>query len=452
MRERRASLRARLLGVLMGAAALIWLGVAVATFLDAREGATRLFDEQLSEYSEVLSSIAAHEVYEIAGETTSLKSEYAYALAYQVWSTEGELLLVSHAAPRTVLAKADGFSDVSAQPGRWRVFRRIDPDNGFIIIVAQDAAIRDTLVRNLAVRLLFPALLGLPLLGLAIWFGVSRALAPLDRLANDVRGRQPQQLNAVALGDAPTEVRPLVDALNQLFARVEASFDKERRFTGDAAHELRTPLAALRTQAEVALTTASEERRRRALEQVIAGVDRAARLVEELLALARLDAPGTRAREAVDLAAVARDVADEAQAARPGRAVSVIAPADGHAVVAGDAATLHALVRNLVVNALQHAPERGQVRIGIARVDAHVRLSVEDNGPGVAPELRERIFDRFFRVGASGAGSGLGLSIVRRIVELHEGRVAAGASEELGGLRVDAIFPASDKDSLRSAS
>src|SRR5512143_2237476 len=150
MPERRASLRARLLGVLLGAAAVIWLGVAVASFFDARKEATRLFDEQLSEYSEVLSSIAAHEVYEIAGETTTLKTEYAYALAYQVWSTDGELLLVSHAAPRTVLTGADGFSDVSAQAGRWRVFRRIDPENGFVIIVAQDAALRDTLVRNLA--------------------------------------------------------------------------------------------------------------------------------------------------------------------------------------------------------------------------------------------------------------------------------------------------------------
>ncbi len=297
-------------------------------------------------------------------------------------------------------------------------------------------------MRQIALGVVAPLLLGLPLLAAAIWIGVSRAVAPLARIAGEVHGREPDRLEPFATADAPREVLPLVESLNALFARLQRSFENERRFTGDAAHELRTPLAALRTQAEVALTTASDEKRGHALSQVIAGVERATRLVEGLLALARLDAGVSRESQPVDLAALAREVvADVAKEAR-GREVVVSVGSAGPAVVRGDPPMLRALVRNLLDNAIRYAGEGGTVRISVLKRQGHVEACVEDSGPGVPPELRERIFDRFFRIESGrDEGSGLGLSIARRVIELHGGEIRAGESHELRGLEVTVTFP-----------
>lgn len=291
---------------------------------------------------------------------------------------------------------------------------------------------------------MLPLLVGLPVLAAALWLAVSRALRPLDRLAREVAGREAGHLAPIAAPEAPAEVEPLVAATNELFARLEQSFANERRFTGDAAHELRTPLAALRTQAEVALTTASDERRRRALEQVVQGVERATRIVEQMLALARLDsAAAQRAFVEVDLAVTCEQAAREVGARAAERGVGVIVAAEGEVRIAGDAGMLLALVLNLLDNALRFAPDAGEIRISLRREGTTARLCVEDSGPGVAPELRQRVFDRFFRgTDARGTGCGLGLSIVRRIAELHGGCVAASASARLGGLRVDVRMPA----------
>jgi signal transduction histidine kinase len=280
------------------------------------------------------------------------------------------------------------------------------------------------------------------MLALAIGLAVTRALEPLDRLAREVRGREASRLAPIAAAGAPAEVAPLVAATNELFARLERSFENERRFTGDAAHELRTPLAGLRTQAEVALTTASDARRRQALERVVEGVDRAARLVDQMLALARLDASqAVLAHAPVDLGAAC---AEAVAAAAPGGSadgVEVDLRVDGQPRTHGDRVMLAALVRNLVDNALRFSPRPGRVEVRAWQEPAHGCIAVDDAGPGVDPALRERIFDRFYRAPeARGAGSGLGLSIAHRVVELHGGSIAASASA-LGGLRIEARFP-----------
>lgn len=452
MAERRTSLRGRLVALLVAASGIVWVAVAVATFIDARHQADLLFDAQLTEYSEVLTAIAGHEVYEIEGKVTVIEHEYAQALTYQVWSTTNDLLMRSHAAPATVLATADGFSDVEVAGARWRAHRRVDRENALVLIVAHRFEVREELAGRIAWRLALPVVVGLPLLALAIALAVWRALAPLERLTAEIRGRDPQRLEPVVAPEAPSEVVPLIEALNQLFARLERSFENERRFTGDAAHELRTPLAALRTQAEVALTTESDERRRRALGQVVAGVDRATRLVAQLLALARLDGQRGAAAGATDLGAIAREALAELAAEAEERQVALefAESGEGPREVRGESAMLHALVRNLAENAVRYTPPGGRARVLVRRAGDEVVLAVEDSGPGVPEEFRARIFDRFFRMaGESAGGSGLGLSIARRVVELHSGSIAAAASPELGGLAVTVRFPAADKDALR---
>ena len=433
MAEGRASLRRRLLAMLVGGIGAAWLAVGVATFLDARLHAERMFDAQLTEYAEVLAALAGHEAYEVPGETTSIETEHARSFTYQVFAATGELLLRSHAAPTKALSTVDGFSVAEAVGERWRVFRHADIANRLVIVVAHRQAEREAVVGDMALNLLVPMLVGLPLVALVIWLAVRRALAPLAAFAGDVGRRDPGHLAPVEDAHAPQEVKPLARALNDLFARLEASFENERRFTGDAAHELRTPLAALRTQAEVALTTVSDDRRRRALEHVVTGVDRATRLVDQMLQLARLDATVGAGAAALDLSALVRET------------VPPIAPrvieleAAGGIFVTGDGPMLQVLVRNLVDNAVRHA--RHRVRVTVVREGAEAILAVEDDGPGVPHELHERIFDRFFRAPDAGeGGSGLGLSIARRVAELHRGTLVAGVSD-LGGLRMRVALP-----------
>ena len=436
MRPRPVSLRRRLLALLVTGTATAWLAIAVATYFDARHHVGRLFDAQLAEYSAVLSAIAGHEVREVLPTIGAPEDAYAQALTYQVFSLDGLLLMRSLEAPAVPLATQEGFSDVEALGVRWRALRRRDLQHGFSIVVAHRVDERDALVRDVALRQLVPLALGLPLLAGVIWVSVARATRPLRRLAAEVRARAADHLDRIDEREVPAEVAPLVNALNQLFDRVAQSFESERRFTGDAAHELRTPLAALRTQAEVALSTAHEERRRHALEQVIAGVERAGRLVQQMLALARLDAPQPLQPRPVLLRDVLEAAGAELRAEAAARSIALVREVEGAPRVMGDRAMLEVLFRNLVENAVRHAPDHGQVRL-TARVDgADAVARVEDSGAGVAPELRERIFQRFFRAPGAGAGSGLGLSIARRIAELHHGSIAAGASD-LGGLRVE---------------
>jgi two-component system, OmpR family, sensor kinase len=450
---RRASLRGNLLVLLLAGTSIVWLGIAAATFLDARKHTARIFDAQLIEYSEVLTAVAGHEVHELppGSATPDVHHEFGQACTYQVFSLTGELLLRSHAAPEEPLSRKDGFSDVESGGTRWRAFRQIDPENRIVVVVAHQRDEREALVRDAALRLLVPIAFGLPLIGMALWFAVSRAVSPLERLADEVRGRGLDRLTPLAGANAPREVEPLVDALNQLFERLERSFENERRFTGDAAHELRTPLAALKTHAEVALTTASDERRRRSLQQVVDGVDRASRLVEQLLTLARLDSAHAVYDIPVDLAEVTLEALEPLSILGRDRHVTLHFDAPPvPALVRGEASTLQALVRNLVENALRHAPLGGVVRVRIAPESGGIGLEVEDSGAGVPQELRVRIFDRHFRApGSSGGAAGLGLSIAQRVVELHGGRIEAGESAELGGLRVSVWLPVMDKGSLR---
>ena len=438
------SLHARLVALLLAVAGGAWLAVAVATYLDAEVHTGRLLDAQLVEYAEALGAIAHHEALEIAPGATTHDPGFQQGAAYQVYSLEGDLLLRSHDAPNTPLAGKGGFSDVSAAGVEWRAYRRLDPGNELVVIVAHRMAERDALVRDLALRLVVPVLVALPLLALAIWPAVTRGLRPLQRLAAELHERGAGRLDPLPEAAAPVEVAPLVAEMNDLFRRLERSFQAERRLTGDAAHELRTPLAALRAHAEVALTSPSDDRRQRSLRQVVEGVERATRSVEQMLLLARIDADrALQDVEPVQLEPICRDAVRQANAAATNRGVQVDVEAAQRVGVHGDPTMMLGLVRNLVDNALRFAPDGGRVRVSVQREGAEAVIAVEDSGPGVPVESRERIFDRFYRGDdPRGAGSGLGLSIVRRIAELHGGRARATSSDVLGGLRVEIRLPA----------
>lgn len=284
---------------------------------------------------------------------------------------------------------------------------------------------------------LWPLFAALPLLVLAVWWAVHRGLRPMRRLGRSLLERRPDVLDRVRFDDAPSEMVPMIDALNALFRRIEFLLESERRFTSDAAHELRTPIAAIRAHAQVAMQEADEKRRSRALQGTLDGCDRATRLVEQLLTLSRLEADAMPEDKDVDLAALARrvlaDIAPRALAKRQSLELS-----DGPScIIRGDETLLAVLVRNLVDNAVRYSPRSARIEVRVARGASGVRLSVEDGGPGLRDSDMRRLGERFFRaLGNPESGSGLGLSIARRIAAVHRMAIDIGRSPALGGLAV----------------
>jgi two-component system sensor histidine kinase QseC len=307
-----------------------------------------------------------------------------------------------------------------------------------LVQIAERADARDAVSAQIAGHLLVPLLVALPLLGVGLLVAIGRALAPLRALAGDVAARDPKRLEPVAAERVPREVRALVDRLNELFARIEASLERERAFTADAAHELCTPLAAIRAQAQVAQRSRDDGERGHALDQVIAGCDRATRLSEQLLTLARLETGAWRERLVpCDLGNVAREVLAEVAQAAHSRGVVVELHADAAVTVRGDAPLLHVLLRNLVDNGLRYGVG-GAVRVEIECSASHPVLRVVDQGPGVPAAERARVLDRFYRGrGTVESGAGLGLAIAARIAALHGATLAL--DEGPGGRGLAAI-------------
>jgi two-component system sensor histidine kinase QseC len=271
----------------------------------------------------------------------------------------------------------------------------------------------------MALSALVPLMLTIPLLAATVWWIVGRSLRPLDRLGEQIGRRNVDDLTPVQAGTMPAELRPLVGRLDGLFARLRDSIDSERRFTSHAAHELRTPVAALRAQAEVALHARDRAVREAALQRCIEGCDRTARLVSQMLLLARAEELSALPNVVpCRLEQVAQSVLADLAPQAHSRGCALALDTVGECIVQGDPALLDAMLRNLVDNALRHGGT--EVGVSLQTSDREVLLQVGDNGPGVPNEALARLGQRFFRADAtSGAGSGLGLSIVQRIAALH---------------------------------
>jgi two-component system sensor histidine kinase QseC len=444
------SLRTRLLIGLVSAIGLIWIVTALLSYRDANHEIDELFDAQLAQSAKVLLAQASHELQEGGLPGKEIETErgggghkYEQKIAFQIWDRNGELLLRSAAAPTMPLSQRDsGFDDTVVDGRQWRVFTHWDAEREFRISVAERHDVRHELAGHIAFRLLYPLVIALPLLAVLIWFGIGAGLRPLRRITREVARRAPGNLDRLETGGVPQEIRPLADSLNSLLGRVEGALENERRFTADAAHELRTPLAALRTQAQVALRAGEDGVRRHALESVIQGVDRATHLVEQLLTLARLDPRSAAARhEPVDLAAVAETVLAALGPSAVDKAIDLSLETPGPVPVSGDETMLGVLLRNLVDNAIRYTPRDGSVRVSVAVTAGRAELTVTDTGPGIAAEERERVMERFYRaLGTGESGSGLGLSIVKRIAELHGAEVFLESPEEGKGLRIRVAF------------
>lgn len=447
MTARTFSMRARLLLLIIGASVCVWIVAVALSYRDARRELNALFDAQLAESGRVLLLQAEHELDEIRDESPrggsldiGFDHPYAQELHLQVWDARGGLVYQStDELPREpiVAGVSNGYADTTMHGKLWRVLVLTSPESGLQIQLCQSYEGRRRLAAAIARNMLLPLVIALPLLAALIWMATSRGIRPLAHLAAELEARQSEDLAPVRVGALPRELAPVVRSLDGLFARLRDRFEVERRFTADAAHELRTPLAAVKTQAQVASGARSESERSHAVAQIVRGVDRATRLVEQLLMLARLDPDAAAAAHVpVDLAAVAREViADPAMGVRD----DVRLTAAGDAIVDGDAGLLATLVRNLLENALRHGG--GDVEVLVGSASGGTTLHVIDGGPGILPEERGRVFDRFYRAAGGAPGSGLGLSIVSRIAELHGATIQLDSRDARGGLHVTVQFP-----------
>jgi two-component system, OmpR family, sensor histidine kinase QseC len=443
------SLQGRLLLLVLTAVLLVWGAAAVWTWRDARHELDELLDGHLAQAAALLVVQQAGEPPDDdAGVYAPKLHRYAPRVAFQVWH-EGVLSMRSSNAPAGPLHSGPvgnqaGFQTVAIDGKPWRVFATYGAERDVQVYVGEQVDAREAILRALLRGTMWPLALALPLLGLAAWWAVRQGLQPLRRLSSTLRKRQPQALEPVLLPQAPDEMQPMVQALNGLLQRIGGMVESERRFTADAAHELRTPLAAIRTQAQVALAEAGVAARRHALQATLQGCDRATRLVDQLLTLSRLESAGPPNWTAVDLAALARGVAGELAPEALARQQDLALEADKPCPVQGDATLLAVLVRNLLDNASRYSPVGATLRLVVApSASGQVLLDMQDSGPGLAEADRARLGERFFRVLGSGAsGSGLGWSIVRRIAAAHAATVEVGRSASLGGLQVAVRFSA----------
>jgi two-component system OmpR family sensor kinase len=432
------SLRGRLLWYLLAAITIAAVAQASIAYRTALQDADQIFDYHMQQMALSLRSRVPLSSAEAADNVETPLSG-SDDMVVQVWSPDGVQVFKSASHARLPQRAVLGFSNVRANGTTYRIFS-IQTDNQ-TVQVAQDLAVRRSMASNLAFRTLGPIAVMMPILMVVVWWVVSGSLDPVARVRRQVASRQADDLSPVSESGLPDEVRPLVQELNLLFGRVRTAFDAQQNFVADAAHELRTPLAALKLQTQSLERADSPEARQVAVGRLSAGIERATRLVEQLLVLARQEA-NAAPRQAVDMAGIARRAVGDLVGVAQARDIDLGLQRADAAEVQGQADALTILLRNLVDNAIKYTPSGGTVDVSVLMEGRAVTVLVEDSGPGIPAEERERVFDRFYRVpGSDAAGSGLGLAIIKSIAERHGAKLTLGESARLGGLEAKVTFP-----------
>lgn len=463
------SMQARVLWSSFALVSLTALILGAVTYFSVLRESEALFDYQLKQMA-----LSLRDQSVAAPVEPALPAPEPTDFVVNVWNSDGQAVYRSRYVPGMPSTVSLGYATVQIAGDPWRIFSL-----GFgnrVIRVAQPMAVRRQLAAEAALRSVMPLMALAPLLALAVWWLVGFSLGPLRRVANEVKGLQAQALSPIDARGLPSEIEPLVGSLNALLGRLRGAFDKQQAFVADAAHELRSPLTALKIQLEVLRRAVEPEARLEATDRLAAGIERARHLVEQLLTLARSEPRegSTGAREAapapirIDLAEAARSAIVDTVALAAGRgielslergselsadalagegpgsdAIAVPAPRNRQPVFTDspDPQSLSALVRNLVDNAVRYGRDGGRVVVRVQDSEGGAMLTVDDDGQGIPVEERERVFDRFYRRHpGETTGSGLGLAIVRAIAERHQAQVTLGDAP-IGGLRVQVQFP-----------
>ena len=453
-----SSLRSRLRWLIVGVFAAVLLPLGVLSFRLTLTEVNELSDGRLAQAAHSLQVLIGHagidalsaqptqDMVVSSSNTAGASHTYEGEVGFQVFSHDGQLLLQTAnmrglAPPQPGVA---AFHNVRHNGYRWRVYVLADARDGVVIRSAERYDSRNDILRALWFDHGMPLLIGLPLMALLVGWAVRRGLRPLDALTRALAQREPGSRESIVLERTPQELVPVLDALNGQLARLEDALERERRFSADVAHELRTPLASTMINLESAMATANLEEASASLESAAHCVTALARRVEQLLDLARLESGAAAGpRESVDLALIAIDVLEDSIALILERGVALSFTPPGQPVlVLGYEAALNALLRNLLENALRHVHGGGQVQLVITPGRDAATIDVIDDGPGIAHERRDDVFRRFHRESSSrGEGYGLGLSIVQRAAELHDAQIQLLDSPLGRGLLVRVSLP-----------
>lgn len=439
------SLKLRLTLLFLVLSLTAWFAASLVAWQQTTHKLDKLFDTQQMLFAKRLLTMELDELHAPARmREVPKKAKHGHldddALAFAIYASDGTMILNDGENGRDIPYhyRRDGFDDGRLQDDNdeWRFLWLTSPDGKYRVVVGQEWEYRQDMALDVVSSQLTPWLVALPVMLLLLIVLLSRELKPLKKLAQTLRARSPDATDALPIQGVPAEVRPLLDSLNHLFARTQEMMTRERRFTSDAAHELRSPLAALKVQTDVAqLSQDDPQAQEKALTQLHAGIDRASRLVDQLLTLSRLDSldslDGVEQIAMADLLQSAvMDIYPPAQQAGIDIRLNINAP---EVTRTGQQLLLSLLVRNLLDNATRYIPRGSVVDVTL---DAR-RFTVRDNGPGISPDALARLGERFYRPpGQDATGSGLGLSIVKRIAALHGMHVALGNAPE-GGFEVN---------------
>lgn len=447
------SIERTLLGWIVSALTLGAVLVALVTYLVTLEEMHEVFDADLKN---VAQAVAA---YHHAGHGPGTAAQVAMPertdvpdeteIVTQTWSPSGERVFSSDPRVQLPFSREAGLSRPVVKGEEWIVYTSVSGDG--VAQAAQRMAARQEMAGESAAKV-FPPLVGLVLVvGGLLVFGLRRGLQPLDATAQDVAKRSARSLEAIELEDTPKEIAPLVQSINGLMARLATAFSAQRRFLADAAHELRTPVTALRLQLQLLERSRDHAERQQAVADLRAGIDRSQRLIEQLLQVARSEPDGeVMRREAVDLSELVRSTVAALSTKAEHLGLDLGADAAAPVLVEGDAAQLGVLLNNLVENALRYTPAGGVVDVAARASAGQAVLRVVDDGPGIPDAERGRVFDRFYRCDTAPeqardlGGSGLGLAIVKAIAERHGARIELRDPAKGRGLEVEIVFPRRD--------
>ncbi|MEW8691961.1 MAG: ATP-binding protein [Candidatus Thiodiazotropha endolucinida] len=482
------SIRRRLLISLISTIFILWLISAYFVFLAAHHEVEEIYDATLAQESRILATLMVHEVEEdnearedlqnlvkelgddFINSSASFKlfidefmadesekdyltlvprepatgHRYEAKLAFLIKGVNGRTYLRSN-LPTSFNTFTEGYKNEIVDGKLWRMYGLKEPSGQFHVQIGELISVRQETVSEIVFNSLWPIIVSLPFIGLFIWIVVGGGLKPLQSIADKVKNRDPKSLESISTLGVPREVVPMVTSLNSLFRRVQRVLDNERRFTADAAHELRTPIAALKTLAQAKSLADEKNGHGNFLNQVIRGVDRATHLLEQLLTLARMDSRSLEHShvDEVDLHGESINILASLGATALAKDIELAYEGAEHPVmVPGYSPGIQILLRNLIDNAIRYTPEKGEVSVILNEHESDIKLVVIDTGPGIPEEKQQGLYQRFRRgEGANSQGSGLGLSIVKRIVDLHHATIEMANRSDRSGLTVTVSFP-----------
>ena len=417
------SIRRKLLFTLLAALLAAGFSAAAATFFSAQAEFNDFLDAHLRETAESLAdSVRSSMPMHAPEHLTIIGDAPSYRIIVQVYDSANNSLWQRENTPALPLPDGPGFG-LSKVDGRdWRTYSvAVGP---LVITAGQDLAVRTSLAATASFRILQPLCLLLPFIAIAVWIVVGSGLAPLERTARSIARRSPTSLQPISTKGLSSELASLVNAINSLLARLGESLGAQQRFASDAAHELRTPLTALKLQVQLAQRAKTPEAQDKCFARLNEGINRATRLVQQLLTLARLD-PDTSKKpmSTIHLDALIASIRDDMAPIAEQKDIIITASASP-AQIDGMEDAIRLMITNLTANAIRYTPQGGRIELSSSIVNGRSVVRVSDNGPGIAPDERARVFDRFYRaLGTKTSGTGLGLAIVKRIVDIHHGTV-----------------------------